>query len=500
VLSAVDRFSARHDEGRVPAAGRYAARLPATAPEPGQQYAFQVDLDACTGCKACVTACHSMNGLDPGESWRSVGLLIGSDVAYQQTVTTGCHHCVEPACMAGCPVDAYEKDPVTGIVHHLDDQCIGCQYCTLTCPYEVPRFNSRLGIVRKCDLCSDRLAVGEAPACAQGCPTGAISIALVDVDAVALDPGVSWPIPESPAPSRTMPTTAYRSSRPIPPGALPADHFEVRPSAAHTPLAVMLVLSQLAVGIYIAGVAVRTRPGLLGALAALAAAVAAMGASVTHLGRPHLAWKAIVGLRHSWISREILALSVFTGLAALHALLLLGSRGAPPVLAVATSVAGIGAVVCSVAIYAATGRRWWRGPTLAVRFGATVASTGLAVAMLPGVAHASVPLALVGTTVASVSIELVVLRHRRRPRSELGRTAVLLTGELAPIVRRRVAAAVVGGIVVPLLAVVATGAGAVLTAQVLAGIALAATTAGALLERHLMFTASAAPRMPGAPG
>ncbi len=124
-----------------------------------------------------------MNGLDAGESWRSVGVVVGVGPAgcTQQTVTTACHHCVEPACLVGCPVDAYEKDPVTGIVRHLDDQCIGCSYCTWTCPYEVPRFNERLGIVRKCDLCSDRLGAGEAPACVQACPTGAIAVGVVDV-------------------------------------------------------------------------------------------------------------------------------------------------------------------------------------------------------------------------------------------------------------------------------------------------------------------------------
>ena len=82
--------------------------------------------------------------------------------------------------MKGCPVNAYEKDPVTGIVRHLDDQCIGCQYCTLTCPYEVPQFSKRRGIVRKCDMCSDRLAEGEAPACVQACPNEAISITIVE--------------------------------------------------------------------------------------------------------------------------------------------------------------------------------------------------------------------------------------------------------------------------------------------------------------------------------
>src|SRR5688500_17550247 len=179
----IHRFSRAHDEG-LPPGTRWRDRLPLTKPGHDEQYAFEVDLDACTGCKACVTACHQLNGLDDdeGETWRSVGLLHGGTPAepVQQTVTTACHHCLDPACMKGCPVGAYEKDPVTGIVKHLDDQCIGCQYCTLTCPYEVPQYSKKRGIVRKCDMCSDRLAEGEAPACVQACPNEAISIRIVD--------------------------------------------------------------------------------------------------------------------------------------------------------------------------------------------------------------------------------------------------------------------------------------------------------------------------------
>src|SRR5678816_4725159 len=181
-LTAVERFARSHERGQTPAQARYYRELiPLSKPQPGEQYAFAVDLDACTGCKACVNACHSLNGLDEDELWRNVGVIVGGTVEkpYQQTVTTACHHCAEPGCLLGCPVMAYEKDAATGIVRHLDDQCIGCQYCLLMCPYDVPKYSQRLGIVRKCDMCIDRLAVGEAPACVQACPHGAIRIQLV---------------------------------------------------------------------------------------------------------------------------------------------------------------------------------------------------------------------------------------------------------------------------------------------------------------------------------
>src|SRR5688572_13689170 len=66
-----------HEAQRTEYVARYRSLLPATPPAPGQQYAFEVDLDRCSGCKACVVACHTLNGLDENETWRDVGLLIG---------------------------------------------------------------------------------------------------------------------------------------------------------------------------------------------------------------------------------------------------------------------------------------------------------------------------------------------------------------------------------------------------------------------------------------
>lgn len=451
-MTAVDSFAYLHDEDLLPKQARYYRDLiPLAQPGPGQQYGFEVDLDACTGCKSCVTACHSLNGLDDDESWRSVGFLHGGPPAapFQQTVTTACHHCVEPACLAGCPVDAYEKDPVTGIVVHLDDQCIGCGYCTLTCPYEVPRFNPSRGIVRKCDMCRGRLEVGEAPACVQSCPNGAISIAVVDVDAVCRDGAL---VPGAPPSSMTVPTTVYRTERDLPADVMAADRFSLQPAHAHPPLAVMLVLTQLAVGAVLFG----SHP-----LVAAGAGLLALGASVFHLGRPLYAYRAVIGIRHSWLSREIVAFGLFAPLTVLK----------PTVAA----VVGVFAVFCSVQIYAVTRRTWWRFRSTATKFALTTAVCGLAVG-------GRWPVALAAALGVKLLVEASFLLHLRdREATDLKRTALLLTGDLARPTTCRFVLGLLG----------------IVLAFVWMPVALCAVVAGELLERSLFFRAVSAPRMPG---
>lgn len=146
------------------------------------------------------------------------------------------------------PGQCLQKDPITGIVKHLDDQCFGCQYCILSCPYDVPKYNPPRGIVRKCDMCSNRLAVGEAPACVQACPHQAIRIQIVNQADIAADCESSMFLPAAPDPHWTQPTTNYKSSRPLPRNTLPADYYAVHREHAHLPLVLMLVLTQLSVG------------------------------------------------------------------------------------------------------------------------------------------------------------------------------------------------------------------------------------------------------------
>lgn len=528
-LTAVERFAQQHESttGHLHAKS-YESLLPVTPPRPGQQFAFEVDLDLCTGCKACVSACHAQNGLDAGESFRRVGMLHGgSEIApFQQTVTSACHHCLDPACLEGCPVEAYEKDPVTGIVRHLDDQCIGCQYCVLTCPYEVPRFHPDKGIVRKCDMCQDRLAVGEAPACVQACPNGAIAIRVVSTSDVAAAAESESFLPGTPSPSITRPTTTYKTERVLPKNLIGADHHAVRPAHGHGPLVAMLVLTQLSVGAFVVERLVHDRLTTamdtfapLHAVFAIVIGVLALGGSVAHLGRPMYAYRAILGLRKSWLSREILAFGAFAGMGIVHALgTAVPSMPFADILtanasAISGVVAGLGVlgVFCSVMVYHVTRRAFWNVAYSGTKFGLTALVLGLAATLFTMVVadrlRPSEELgAVVGALVAPLAyamlakllVELWVLTHLRdRTTSDLRRTAKLLTTDLADAFMFRVIVGVAGGIAVPLLLISPHGVTMPASAVVGAVLSLALCVGGELIERSLFFRAASSLRMPG---
>jgi len=174
-------------------------RISATAdvPEPAhklEQVAKLVDVSKCIGCKACQSACTEWNELDPPIE-DNVGVYdnphdLLPDVFTLMRFTEwvnpetenlewlirkdGCMHCAEPGCLAACPSPGAIVQYSNGVVDFIHDKCIGCGYCIKGCPFDIPRISKVDHKAYKCTLCSDRIAVGQGPACAKACPTKAI--------------------------------------------------------------------------------------------------------------------------------------------------------------------------------------------------------------------------------------------------------------------------------------------------------------------------------------
>lgn len=148
------------------------------------------DATQCVGCLACVAACKEANQMPPEFSgpeklWdsplglsaktRNVIALYKEQDRYS-FIRKSCMHCVDPACVSACPVRALTKESRTGIVKYDQGVCIGCRYCMVACPFDVPKFewDRAYGRIVKCQLCDHLLEKGKDPACANVCPTGAI--------------------------------------------------------------------------------------------------------------------------------------------------------------------------------------------------------------------------------------------------------------------------------------------------------------------------------------
>lgn len=532
-LSAVQCFSQWHDQRSHQHASRYRELMPLTLPGPGEQFAFEVDLDACSGCKACVTACHSLNGLEEKETWRSVGSLHGTsgDAAVLKYISTACHHCVEPACLQGCPTLAYEKDPVTGIVRHLDDQCFGCQYCVLMCPYEVPKYSAGKGIVRKCDMCRQRLAADEPPACVQACPNQAIKIRLVQIADVRTRSEANDFLPDSPDARLTLPTTRFKSRETLSADLHAGNRADPKPAHAHWPLVLMLVLTQMSLGMVAIGHVLIAWLGWLPAdpgralVNGSAAVIGLVGANlaVLHLGRPQIAYRAWLGWRTSWLSREVLAFGVYVPVLLLSAGISLWPQSAiggllQPLLTAASIFAGAAAVYCSAMIYVATRRPWWNARRTLARFVLTVFLTGnsacTAIAALT-VSHSEHVLYDYRFVFASMAPAMVVVAWRiwaearfiqsagNDPEEAIRGTIHLLADRpLRYVVRKKRSWAIAAAFGLPLLAfwlLVSCPDSSAMRITV-GGICLARVgfvLAAELAERYLFFAASVPPRMPG---
>jgi DMSO reductase iron-sulfur subunit len=351
------------------------------APGPGEQYRFHFDMTKCIGCKCCIVACNEQNGNPAEILWRRVGEIEGG--VYPQThrhyLSMGCNHCLEPTCLTGCPVDAFTKDDVTGIVRHSADACIGCQYCTWNCSYGVPQYNPERGVVGKCDMCYGRLERGQEPACAAACPEEAIRIEVVNVAEWRENYQASANSPGMPSADDSISTTRITLPAKMHADVSKVDLSQLCPEQAHWPLIVMTVLTQLSVGAF-TSIWILQASGVqshrTAALVALLVAMLALTASTLHLGRPIHAARALKMWRRSWLSREVLLFTLFAlAASAYSASLWLGVRGAGW-LGALTAILGICGVGVSAKLYLVPGRPAWNSPLTIAEFWSTAALLG----------------------------------------------------------------------------------------------------------------------------
>jgi len=356
-------------------------------------------------------------------------------------------------------------------------------------------------------MCHSRLAEGEAPACAEACPTHAIRIVTVKTDTERRHRKAdtenrqeelpshtlpSFPLPPSPAscppspvsgflpatadPAYTQPTTRYVTRRDLPNNLIAGDADALRVQLPHWPLVVMLTLIPCAVGLSLLAAATSRWPStaMFGALisaptppaefsrnltgAAAWIGAAGLAASVLHLGRPLRAWRIFLGWRRSWLSREALLFGVWGPLMAASLLF--------PRLLGAAAVIGVAGLACSAMIYIDTRRLFWRATQTVPRFFGTAAL---------------VPLAIVAPSAAAIGL---MAKVGWETRTFFGRTisSRLQRGPLGSAVACR-----------DLLAITATFL--LLTSP--GSTAVAILIAGELAERYIFFRAVDAPKMPG---
>ncbi len=461
------------------------AKIPQRALLPGEQFRFHFDMSKCIGCKCCVVACNEQNGNPADINWRRVGEIEGGWYPNTQRLhlSMGCNHCVEPTCLTGCPVDAYSKNAITGVVIHSADACIGCQYCTWNCSYGVPQYNPERGVVGKCDMCHNRLEEGREPACVSACPETAIQIEIVNIAEWKQTYAASANAPGLPSADDSISTTRITLPTILPPDTRKVDLGRVRPEEPHWPLVFMTVLTQLSVGAFgaIWLLQLTGKASRLGAaaLVSMLAGSVALGASTMHLGRPIYAYRALKMWKRSWLSREVLLFSCFSVVAGLYSAWILFHLPGSAALGGLTSLFGISGVAASACIYLVQARPAWNTKHTVADFFLTAGLLGSLLAASVGIGDRR-GLLLVAVAVAGAQILNQAARFFLLTSSdsfELRASAQLLSTVFSSRFFARGALLLVGGIILPLAFPNVYGAYA----------SLALALAGEILGRYLFF-------------
>lgn len=414
-----------------------------------------IDLNRCVGCQTCTIACKHHNATTPDVQWRRVlDIEQGTFPDVQRFfMVTGCQHCEDAPCVPVCPTGAtYKRDD--GIVAIDYDQCIGCGYCAVSCPYHARTIvkdqnwyydqetvqeqavaqPERIGVAQKCTFCSDRVDSGltqgltpgvdpeATPACSASCIAQAITFGdwndsnspvnrvsegrgLLQLNAeTGTDPQIKY-LYETPAvPGREIDATSDDDRRMDPANPLVGKRQEFWDWRAAMNWMLGGLSSGFAIVLYTFYVTGALDAATLarGNMIAVALMAGGLLSVFLKLGRPERSWRAILRPHSSWMTRELYSVSVFFPAVAAGYL-----WQAPVAFSVAVAAAAVFLLCQAQILYKARGIPAWRAPLIPYMIVASGLLEGIGLlAFLIGLPK-GFPIELTG--IATTAIVLIII-------------------------------------------------------------------------------------------
>jgi Fe-S-cluster-containing dehydrogenase component/DMSO reductase anchor subunit len=279
---------------------------------------FIFDTNRCVGCRACVVACANKNNGANNNYWRKVSEYNSQNhplfpVFY---ISMACNHCETHPCLTNCPANAYSLDSNNAVIHN-SDKCIGCRYCTWVCPYNAPVFNGKTAVVSKCTSCTDNLSESDNPACTEVCPLTALTYKTSDN---TKDSMAGVPYNKKAKPNIRFNEIKSRNviNKKVSDKANRAFISSIikrkNRLKEEIPLLVFTVLFIIVTAAKIYNTfSDNIITDSFNDMHLFCTGAIAMLISFLHLGKKDRSYRAILNLKHSWLSREILLSGLFNG-------------------------------------------------------------------------------------------------------------------------------------------------------------------------------------------